>query len=172
MLFVLQNRLESKLKDQINNIQYLIGVGSNIDPENNIKHALHLISDHVTVLKIASIWQTPAVGSQGPDYLNTAVLIESSYSLGDIKNLVLSKIENQLGRVRYEDKNADRTIDLDVIMHDGSCIDEDLWYQAHVAVPASEILPDCKNSQSGESLSQVAEELVRGSTFIRRTDLD
>ena len=160
------------MKDQLNNIQYLIGVGSNIDPENNIKHALHLISDHATILKKASIWQTPAVGNHGPDYLNTAVLIESSYSLDDINKLVLSKIEDQLGRVRYKDKNADRTIDLDVIMHDGSCIDEDLWYQAHVAVPASEILPDCKNPQSGELLSQVAEELIRDSTSIRRTDLD
>ena len=160
------------MRDQINKIQYLIGIGSNISPEKNIKQALLLIADHVTILEKASIWQTPSVGSQGPDYFNTAILIESSYLLDNLKTQVLLKIETQLGRVRYEDKYADRTIDLDVIINNGYCIDEDLWSQAHVAVPASEILPKFINPQTGESLSRVAEILLQDTTFLRRSDLD
>ena len=160
------------MRDQINKAQYLIGLGSNIDPEKNIIHAIRLIAEHVTILKKASIWQTPAVGSQGPDYLNTAILIESRHLLDELKIQVLSRIEDHLGRVRFDDKNADRTIDLDVIMDNGSCIDDDLWSQAHVAVPASEILPDLKNPETGELLSQIAQSFLRVTSFLERSDLN
>jgi 2-amino-4-hydroxy-6-hydroxymethyldihydropteridine diphosphokinase len=160
------------LKDLSDNKIFLIGVGSNINPEKNIIRALELLTVQVKVLKIASIWQTPAVGSQGTDYLNTAILIESKLLPAELKNAVLSKIEIKLDRIRSSDKNADRTIDLDVIMHDGNCIDKDLWSQAHIAVPASEIVPDCQNTQTGESLLEISNELLQNSNFILRNDLD
>ena len=160
------------MRDQPANNQYLISIGSNIDPETNINLAIQLIAEKVKILSTASIWQTPAVGSQGPDYLNTALLIGSSCTLNELKDQVLYRIEIQLGRIRSADKNADRTIDLDIILQNGSCLDDELWSQAHIAVPASEILPDCRNPQTGELLSNVANALLRNSGFIHRSDLD
>lgn len=149
----------------------LIGIGSNLDPEINIPKALQLLSSQVTVLQVASIWQTLAVGSEGPDYLNSAVLIESLLTQEQLKSFVLTKIEKELGRVRSTDKNADRTIDLDILMYDGTCLDEDLWSQAHVAIPAAEIYPDCINLQSGETLLEVSRRLSSGDKNIKRVDL-
>jgi len=149
----------------------LIGIGSNLDPEINIPKALQLLSAQVTILQVASIWQTPAVGSDGPAYLNSVVLIESPLTQEQLKSLVLTKIEKALGRVRSTDKNADRTIDLDIIMHAGICLDEDLWSRAHVAVPAAEIYPDCTNPRSGETLLQASKRLSSGENNIKRIDL-
>jgi len=149
----------------------LIGIGSNLDPEINIPKALQLLSAQVTILQVASIWQTPAVGSEGPDYLNSAVLVESPLTQEQLKSLVLTKIEKALGRVRSTDKNADRTIDLDIIMYAGNCLDEDLWSRAHVAVPAAEIYPDCTNLLSGETLLQASKRLSFGENNIKRIDL-
>jgi len=149
----------------------LIGIGSNLDPEINIPKALQLLSALVSVLQVASIWQTPAVGSEGPDYLNSAVLIKSRLTQEQLKSIVLTKIEKELGRVRTTDKNADRTIDLDILMHHGNCLDEDLWSRAHVAVPAAEIYPNCINLQTGETLLQVSKRLSSGEKIIRKVDL-
>ena len=146
----------------------LISLGSNIEPEKNLSLALKMLADEVVLLKQSSIWQTPAVGSNGPDYLNAAVLIQSPLSPDLLKSQVLSSIELKLGRIRTNNKNEDRSIDLDIVMVDGKCLDEDLWTQAHVAVPASELIPDCNNSQSGETLSQAAQRLFpRDNSFIR-----
>ncbi len=149
----------------------LIGIGSNVNPEDNLYLALDRLSEQVSIQQLASIWQTPAVGSDGPDYLNSAVLIESFFYLYHLKNNLLSVIEHDLGRFRSDDKNANRTIDLDILMYDGACLDDDLWNQAHVAVPASEIFPACTNPRSGETLSQAALRLIPGKAFFKRTDL-
>ena len=149
----------------------LISLGSNIDPEKNLSLALKMLADEVVLLKQSSIWQTPAVGSNGPDYLNAAVLIQSTLSPDSLKDQILSTIELKLGRIRTNNKNEDRLIDLDIVMVDGKCLDEDLWNQAHVAVPASELIPDCKNPQSGETLSQAAQRLFPGDTSFVRVDI-
>jgi 2-amino-4-hydroxy-6-hydroxymethyldihydropteridine diphosphokinase len=149
----------------------LIGIGSNIDPEDNLQKSLDKLSEQVSIRQLASIWQTPAVGSDGPDYLNSAVLIESFLSLDQLKTHLLSRIEHDLGRLRSVDKSADRTIDLDILMYDGICLDDDLWIQAHVAFPAAEIFPDCANPQSGETLRQAALRLASDEILCKRTDL-
>lgn len=167
------NLSELKLSDQSNQkpILALIGFGSNVNPEDNLHLALDRLSEQVSIQQLSSIWQTPAVDSDGPDYLNSAVLIESFLDLVHLKNHLLSKIEHDLGRLRSNDKSADRTIDLDILIYDGACIDDDLWNQAHVAVPAAEIFPACTNPQSGETLSQAALRLISGKAFFKRTDL-
>ena len=167
------NLLGWKLSGQSNQKPFLalIGIGSNIDPEINLQSALDRLSEQVSIQQLASIWQTPAVGSDGPDYLNSAVLIESFLSLNHLKTHLLSVIEHDLGRLRSDDKSADRTIDLDILMYDGSCLDDDLWSQAHVAVPAAEIFPCCSNPLSGETLTQAARRLVSGKKFQKRIDL-
>ena len=149
----------------------LISLGSNIEPEKNLPLALKMLAEGSLILNTASIWQTPAIGSDGPDYLNAAVLILIHLPLDQLKVQLLSTIEGKLGRIRTTDKNADRTIDLDVMMYDGECRDDELWSQAHVAVPASELLPDCTHPQSGETLTHAAQRLAAGSSFIKRTDL-
>ena len=162
-----------KLSGQSNQkpILALIGIGSNINPEDNLQQAMDKLSEQVSIKQLASIWQTPAVGSDGPDYLNSAVLIESFLNLDHLKNHLLSGIEHAQGRLRSDDKNSDRTIDLDILMYDGACLDDDLWNQAHVAVPAAEIFPDCTNPQSGETLRQAALRLISDKEFFKRTDL-
>ena len=117
-------------------------LGSNIWPEMNLKHALHMLRDQLGILKISSVWKTRAKGSPGPDFLNAAVLAETDLSADELKEDVLRPLETKLGRVRKADKNAPRTMDIDIIIFDGLLMDEDLWQQAYVAVPVSELLPD------------------------------
>jgi 2-amino-4-hydroxy-6-hydroxymethyldihydropteridine diphosphokinase len=151
------------LKDQTeaSAASILIGLGSNIQPKKNIPAALDLLQEHSNVVKISSCWKSPAVGSDGPDYINAAVLIHTTLEIHDLKTNVLTVIEQKLNRVRTSDKYADRTIDLDVLVINSKVIDPELWSQPHITVPAAEVIPNLINQISKKTLSQTATEMLR-----------
>jgi 2-amino-4-hydroxy-6-hydroxymethyldihydropteridine diphosphokinase len=161
------------LKEQNNQgtNQVLIGLGSNINPDQNISEALRLLGSQVSIRNVSSIYQSPSVGSSGPDYLNSAVLIDTDSSLDMLRKNILKPIENQLKRVRSSDKYMDRPIDLDVLIFNQTVTDPELWTQVHVAVPASDVLPEFSNPKTGEKISQAAKRLLPGINIQIRSDL-
>ena len=134
-------------------------LGSNIRPEKNLTLGVDLLREKVRIVRISSVWETPSVGSPGPDYLNLALLVATSLEASDLKEKVLRPLEAQLGRVRSADKNAPRPIDLDIILYDDQQLDPNLWLYAHRAVPVAEILPEYRSSQ-GVVLREAASELA------------
>ncbi len=126
-------------------------LGSNIEPGSNLTRSFNLLQEHMTILQTSSVWESEAIGSDGPNFLNAAVLAMTTFDAEDLKIAVLRPLEAQLGRVRTKDKNAARTIDVDIIVFDQVLMDDSLWQYAHVAVPVSEILPEF-HSETGNSL--------------------
>jgi len=153
--------------------QYLLSLGSNIAPEQNIIQAGLLLSRKLNLLSASSIWKTKAVGSDGPDFLNAVILVESSLAPTELKTNILSKIENQLGRIRTDDKNSPRTIDIDIVMANRKVIDQEIWSQAHISVPAAEIYPDITQPGTGITLRDQAKILEqRARVFpVKKLDL-
>jgi 2-amino-4-hydroxy-6-hydroxymethyldihydropteridine diphosphokinase len=136
---------------------YLL-LGSNIDPEKNILLALEYLNCNFKIIEVSNTWQTKPVGSNANDFLNTAVQLETDQDAYTLKEKCLCHIEEVLGRVRQADKNAPRTIDLDIILFNGEILDSSLFKFAHLILPFSELLPDLADPQSGLSLSQLAVE--------------
>jgi len=134
-------------------------LGSNILPEKNLTLGLNLLRNMATISRLSSVWETPSVGSSGPDFLNLAVLITTQLKASELKAQVLRPLEKQLGRVRSANKNAPRTFDIDIILFDGQLLDPNLWVYAHRAVPVAEILPDYRSDQ-GKLLKEVAHGLA------------
>ena len=99
------------------------------------------------------------------------MLIETNTPLDLLRKNILSPIEDQLDRIRSADKYMDRTIDLDILVYDQTITDPELWTQAHVAVPAAEILPDFINPETEEKISQAAKRLLPGINIQLRSDL-
>jgi 2-amino-4-hydroxy-6-hydroxymethyldihydropteridine diphosphokinase len=141
-------------------------LGSNINPEKNINKAIHRLLQEFKFLKSSQIWDTEAIESDGPDFLNTAIVIETSFLENELKYKVLRKIEKELGRVREENKSAPRTIDLDIILFDDQVVDQDLWNRSFIASPISELFPDLQQPSNKRTLLQVAKKL-RSSAFAR-----
>ena len=147
-------------------------LGSNINPEHNLPVAIDILRQLVRVEKISSVWETPAIGSAGPNFLNLALQIRSNLSPDVLKQLILRKIEAYLGRKRTADKNAPRTIDIDIVIVDGKVVDDHLWHYAHLAIPLAELIPDLIWSENqGETLKQVSERLSANEPGCRRTNL-
>jgi 2-amino-4-hydroxy-6-hydroxymethyldihydropteridine diphosphokinase len=145
-----------------------LGVGSNIQPQENLPRAINLISEEVTIEKISSVYQTQAVGSHGPDFLNAVVLVRTTLSWEQLKNTVIREIEDTLGRIRTSDKNAPRTIDIDILIKDDEVYDEDIWEQAHLAIPLAELYPDYTHPITNKTLSHIAEYLSKSNPIIKR----
>ena len=106
--------------------RYIIAVGSNIEPQLNVQQAWLLVRTHLDdQTKIAPLLSTKAQGdSSQPDYINTAFCFNSTLDKESLKQQLRS-IEQQLHRVRSSNKNAARTIDLDICCCDGKILDDD-----------------------------------------------
>lgn len=149
----------------------ILGLGSNINPTENMIRALDLLCQQTLVQRVSSTWESPAVGSDGPNFLNVAVWIETRLSMPDLKQRVLRPIEAQLGRVRTADKNAPRTIDIDILIFEEELVDPAVWDHAFLAAPVAELLPDFTHPQSGESIQKAAERLALTSPLKHRPEV-
>ena len=148
-----------------------ISLGSNIDPQKNIVRALHFLRQEGEIINLSQIWETQAVGSNGPNFLNAALLYRSPYTRYPLKDCVLHPIEGRLGRVRTADKNAPRPMDLDIIIFDDEVVETDLWTRLYIARPFAELLPDLINPQTGKSLRATADELQRSEVAVLHPEI-
>jgi 2-amino-4-hydroxy-6-hydroxymethyldihydropteridine diphosphokinase len=145
-----------------------VSLGSNIEPEKNLVKAIRLLRERCTVLALSSVYRTPPQGyTQQADFLNMAVKLTTMLSPIEFKTRVMAEIERQLGRTRDpNNKNAPRTIDLDISLWDDAIIDygEKPWHIpegdilrfAHVAIPLAEITPDYVHPETGQTLAVIA----------------
>ena len=151
---------------------YLI-LGSNIEKEHNLPTAVALLRDMVEVVAVSSIYETVPVGLKGQaNFWNTAVHLQTPLSATQLKTEVLAVIEQKLKRVRQADKNAPRTIDLDIVLFNEDVLDydggdgrsrhipdPDLLKFTHVAVPIAELAPTMPHPETAEPLSAIATRL-------------
>jgi 2-amino-4-hydroxy-6-hydroxymethyldihydropteridine diphosphokinase len=136
--------------------QAYLSLGSNIQPEENLRKAIDLLAKHGKILKISSAWESEAVGSDGPNYLNACILFSTPLLYAELKDQVIHPIESELGRQRTGDKYAPRTIDIDIIIFDGQSCNDKFWKFAFVAIPLAEIYPSFPNPLTQESIAETA----------------
>jgi 2-amino-4-hydroxy-6-hydroxymethyldihydropteridine diphosphokinase len=139
--------------------QAYLSLGSNIQPEVNLPKAIDLLLDYGKVLRLSSAWESVAVGSEGPNFLNACVLFGTPHLYLELKEQVIHPIEAKLGRKRTADKFAPRTIDIDIVLFDDGLCNGKFWEQAFVVVPLTEIYPEYQNPITQESILEKAAHL-------------
>lgn len=127
-----------------------VAVGSNINPEANLRAALRALDRFAPVVAVSTVYRTRAEGPSGqPDFYNCVVELRTRTPPRALKFGVLRPIEAELGRRRSADKYAPRTIDLDLILHGRSVLEaEDLVLpdpqiprRPFLAIPLAELAP-------------------------------
>jgi 2-amino-4-hydroxy-6-hydroxymethyldihydropteridine diphosphokinase len=136
-----------------------LGLGSNVEPARYLRWAIGRLRERVAVVAISAAWESPAVGSDGPDYVNAAVLVRTSMRRERLL-ASLKEIEDQLGRVRTPGMPDRLKIDIDLVIFDSEIVETDLWRQAYRAVPVAELLPQLHCPTSGEPLARAAARLA------------
>lgn len=96
---------------------FLLGIGSNINPERNIVQIIEQLLSEFPQLHLSRVLHIPPVGmNTHNDFLNLAVFIETSLTETELKD-ICNKIELGLGRDRTDPdrKMKDRCADLDIL---------------------------------------------------------
>lgn len=146
------------------NLVYL-SLGSNIHPEENLPAAVRALREFGKVLAVSSVWETPPVGYlEQPNFLNAAILLETPEPPETFYARVIRPLEHRLDRVRAQNPNAPRTIDLDLSLFNDQILplghhhipDPDILTRAFVAIPLAEIAPAYRHPETGQPLAEIA----------------
>ena len=171
---------ESK-KTSRSNLAYL-SLGSNIEPERNLPAAVTHLAQFGQVQAVSTVWETLPVGfNDQPNFLNAAVLLETHLSAETLREEAIAGIERTLGRVRTANKNAPRTIDIDIMLFNRDIIqlngrhipDPEVLERSFVAIPLAEIAPDYVHPETGRTLKDIAKQFDPASAgMVRREDVE
>lgn len=143
-------------------ITVLLSLGSNLEPARHLRAALDELRAAFGELGVSPAYLTPAVGFQGPDFLNNAVLLRTAMPLAAL-DAWLHALEDRHGRDRSGPRFRDRTLDVDIVFY-GDAIVEGPGHlriprpelkHAFVLRPMADIAPDFVDPVSGRTLAQL-----------------
>ncbi len=142
-----------------------LAIGSNIKKERNLPAGVELLAQRTNLISISAIYETAPIDDNRTEaYFNAAALVETDLEPYNFKINILRGIELTLNRVRTSEKNAPRTIDLDIILvnsevflMDGHPIPEpDILTRAHIVIPLAEIAPNYIHPVIDTSIGEIA----------------
>jgi 2-amino-4-hydroxy-6-hydroxymethyldihydropteridine diphosphokinase len=136
-------------------VKVLLGMGSNIQPELNLKRAAAALRIQFDGVLFSAVYRSAAVGMDGDDFLNACCLFDTELSQQDI-GVLLKAMEDAQQRDRSEGSWKPRTLDLDLLFYDKQAIGDDLYRYAHAFVPAAELLANALPKDEQGLLSKVA----------------
>ena len=139
-----------------------IGVGSNIDRQQYISLGLKLLAEAFGRLTLSSVYQSEAIGFNGPDFFNLVVAIETEKYLVDLA-FFLRQIEYRNGRPANATRNSGRTLDLDILIYDDLVGDiegiqlprAEILYNAFVLQPLAEIAGERRHPVEGHTYGEL-----------------
>lgn len=147
------------------NTAYL-SLGSNIEPEENMVAAVKLLAGMTRLVAVSPVWETQPIGlTNQPNFLNAAAVVETELNATTFVEQVTHKIEQNLGRVRQANKNAPRTIDIDLILFSHQIFkmnhrhipSPELLERPFVVIPLAAIAPNIRHPETGQTLQDIAE---------------
>ena len=140
----------------------LLSLGSNLDPRHYLKAAVDVLRERFGVIRVSPAYRTPAVGFDGPDFLNNAVLLETDMPLLQLDDW-LHAVEDAHGRDRSGPRFSDRTLDIDVVYYGDLVVEGPKHLRiprpelkhAFVLKPLADIAPAFIDPVRGLSLAQM-----------------
>lgn len=136
--------------EEVSAVTAFISIGSNINSEENILKSINLLKKHLTIISSSTFYETAPLGNpKDPFFINGVIKVMTKATPESLKFSILRSIEEALGRKRVDDKNAPRSIDLDILLYDQLVIKQDnmiipdpqIEVRNFLAVSLSELAP-------------------------------
>ncbi|MFZ5658140.1 MAG: 2-amino-4-hydroxy-6-hydroxymethyldihydropteridine diphosphokinase [Pseudomonadota bacterium] len=137
-----------------------LSLGSNVEPEKHLRAAIAALRERFGDVLVSPVYRTPAVGFDGPDFLNAAAVVESDLEPQALNDW-LHALEDAHGRDRGGPRFADRTLDIDIVLFDKRVlagggnlrIPRPELRHAFVLRPLADIAPDAVVPGDGRTLA-------------------
>lgn len=136
-----------------------LSLGSNLQPWRHLAAARAALAARFPGAVFSGVYRFPAVGFDGPDFLNAAALIDSDLAPQALNDW-LHALEDAHGRDRSAPRFASRTLDIDIVLigqlqlHGAGNlkVPRDELRHAFVLQPLAEIAGDWTEPLSGQRL--------------------
>ncbi len=147
----------------MHNLAYL-SLGSNIEAEHCLPEAVRRLAAYGRVCAVSGVLESPALGDPAQaNYLNVAILLETSFSAAELWDEVIPKIETGMERIRSADKYSARRIDIDLMLFNHQVIQHgrhrvpspEILERPFVALTLAQIDPDYAHPETGQSLQAI-----------------
>ena len=136
-----------------------LSLGSNVDPEKNLRAAIDELRAKFGDVIVSPTYRYPAVGFEGPDFLNLAAAIDTDLDAAALNDW-LHDLENRHGRRRDVPRFSSRTLDIDIVFYGDAVIDDlqiprnELKY-AFVLQPMANIASDVTHPVSKRTIGDL-----------------
>ena len=140
-----------------------LSLGSNLEPERHLAAALAALRARYGELLVSPTYRTPAVGFEGPDFLNLAVGLDPDEA-PEALDAWLHALEDAQGRRRDVPRFSSRTLDVDLVLYEQRVLRgpgnlelprPDLARHAFVLKPMVDLAPDLVHPVLGRTLAQL-----------------
>lgn len=128
-----------------------LSLGSNIEPEKNLRAALAELRAEFGNIVISPAYRFSAVGFDGPDFLNLAIGLDTGLDPLALNDW-LHALEDRHGRRRDVPRFSSRTLDADIVLYG----DQVLTGVGNLQVPRAEL----KHSFVLKPLADIAADVV------------
>ena len=126
-----------------------LGLGSNINARANILSAMKSLEATFDNVAFSPVYECPAVGFKGDDFLNLVACVDTSMPPLELKHY-LFQLENEHGRDRNAPRWSSRTLDIDILLFDDLYLlspqleipRKEILDCAHVLKPLADLAPD------------------------------
>lgn len=138
--------------------EVLLGVGSNINREENLRAGLQALCDAFGEVICSPVFESEAIGFAGSPFFNLVVRIETTLTVGELQRQ-LRGIEFACGRLPDQRKYSPRTLDIDILTY-GDCVGEidgvilpreEILENAFVLWPLACLVPEAVHPVTKES---------------------
>ncbi|HCH24595.1 MAG TPA: 2-amino-4-hydroxy-6-hydroxymethyldihydropteridine diphosphokinase [Oceanospirillaceae bacterium] len=144
-------------------VQVYLGLGANIDPEHCLRAGVAALRDafgESSPVQLSPVYQTQAVGLEGPDFLNMVVGFSTLMSVADLRAWI-KEVENKNGRQRDQKQSSCHRLDMDLLLY-GNLISpadnlprSDVLQRAYVLKPLADIAPALSYPGAQESMASL-----------------
>ena len=138
-----------------------LGLGSNVDARRNLASGLAELRTQFGKVECSPVYRSTAVGFDGEDFLNGCCRIRTELDPATLKDW-LTDLEDRHGRRRDLPKFADRTLDIDILLHgdrvgdfDGLALPRgEILKYAHVLKPLADLAPELTHPETGKTFAE------------------